>query len=54
MPGAFEMSTIAEIAKRESVGKLSDSNIMKCKMDLRQRVISFDKWNTIEPVLGYR
>ena len=55
--GAYELSEIAEIIKEETEGNVIievDKNTMKCKMEIKQGVLSFDVENSIGSLLGFR
>ena len=54
---AYELSEIAEIIKEETEGNVIievDKNTMKCKMEIKQGVRSFDVENSIGSLLGFR
>ena len=54
---AYELSEIAEIIKEETGGNIIievDKNTMKCKMEIKQGVLSFDVENSIGSLLGFR
>ena len=54
---AYELSEIAEIIKEETEGNVIievDKNTMKCKMEIKQGVLSFDVENSIGLLLGFR
>ena len=55
--GAYELSEIAEIIKEETEGNVIievDKNTMKCKMEIKQGVLSFDVENSMRSLLGFR
>ena len=55
--GAYELSEIADIIKEKTEGNVIievDKNTMKCKMEIKQGVLSFDVENSIGSLLGFR
>ena len=57
IPGAYELSEIAEFLKEETNGNViieSDKNIMKSLMEVKQGAINFDIENSIAPLLLFR
>ena len=56
-PGAYELTDIAELIKKETDGNViiePDKNTMKCLMEIKQGALSFDIENTIASLLGIR
>ena len=56
-PGAYELTDIAELIKKETDGNVIielDKNTMKCLMEIKQGTISFDVENSIASLLGFR
>ena len=56
-PGAYELTDTAELRKEETNGNIiiePDKNTMKCLMEKKQGVISFDVENSIAALLGFR
>ena len=57
IPGAYELSEIAELIKEETNGNVirePDKNTMKISMEIKQGAINFDIENSIAPLLGFR
>ena len=57
IPGAYELIKIAEIIKKETDGNViiePDKNTMKCLMEIKQGVLSFDIENSLASLLGFR
>ena len=56
-PGAYELTEIAELIKKETNGNVivePDKNTMKCLMEIKQGAINFDVENSIASLLGFR
>ena len=56
-PGAFELTDIAELLKKETDGNViiePDKNTMKCLMEIKQGALSFDIENSLASLLGFR
>ena len=56
-PGAYELTDIAELIKKETDGNViiePDKNTMKCLMELKQGALSFDIENSLASLLGFR
>ena len=56
-PGAYELSDIAELIKKETNSNViiePDKNTMKSLKEIKQGALSFDVENSIAPLLGFR
>ena len=56
-PGAYELTDIAELIKKETDGNdiiEPDKNTMKCLREIKLEVLSFDIENSIASLLGFR
>ena len=56
-PGAYELTDIAELLKKETDGNViiePDKNTMKCLMEIKQGALSFDIENSLASLLGFR
>ena len=56
-PGAYELTDIAELIKKETDGNViiePDKNTMKCLMEIKQGALSFDIENSLASLLGFR
>ena len=57
IPGAYELTEIAELIKEEINGNViiePDKNTMKCLMEMKQGAINFHVENSIGLLLGFR
>ena len=56
-PGAYELTDIAELIKKETDGNViiePDKNTMKCLMEIKHGALSFDIENSLASLLGFR
>ena len=56
-PGAYELTDIAELIKKETDGNViiePDKNTMKCLMEIKHGAFSFDIENSLASLLGYK